>query len=34
MKYFELQCQYIDFDSKIFGMIIKKLTIEKFREAR
>ena len=34
VEYFELQCQYIDFDGKIFGVVIEKLAIEKFRGAR
>ena len=34
VEYFELQCQYIDFDGKVFGVVIEKLAIEKFRGAR
>jgi hypothetical protein len=34
VEYFELQCQYLDFDGKVFGTVLAKLTIEKFRGAR
>jgi hypothetical protein len=34
VEYFELQCQYLDFDGKVFGLVIEKLGIEKFRGAR
>jgi hypothetical protein len=34
VEYFELQCQYIDFDGKVFGVVVEKLAIEKFRGAR
>ena len=34
MEYFELQCQYLDFDGKVFGAVTERLAIEKFRGAR
>ena len=34
VEYFELQCQYLDFDGKVFGTVLAKLAIEKFRGAR
>ncbi|KAK5099459.1 hypothetical protein LTS08_006041 [Lithohypha guttulata] len=34
VEYFELQCQYLDFDGKVFGMVTEKLAIEKFRGAK
>ena len=34
VEYFELQCQYLDFDGKVFGAVTEKLAIEKFRGAR
>ena len=34
VEYFELQCQYLDFDGKVFGTVLAKLPIEKFRGAR
>ena len=33
VEYFELQCQYLDFDGKVFGVVNEKLGIEKFRGA-
>ena len=33
LEYFELQCQYLDFDGKVFGAVTERLTIEKFRGA-
>jgi len=34
VEYFELQCQYLDFDGKVFGTVTEKLPIERFRGAR
>lgn len=34
LEYFEMQCRYIDFDGKLFGTVLAKLPIEKFRGAR
>ena len=34
VEYFELQCQYLDFDGKVFGAVTEKLAVEKFRGAR
>ena len=34
VEYFELQCQYLDFDGKVFGAVTEKLAIERFRGAR
>ncbi|KIW99705.1 uncharacterized protein Z518_11118 [Rhinocladiella mackenziei CBS 650.93] len=34
VKYFELHCQYLDFDGKVFGTVHAKLIIEKFGGAR
>ncbi|OAG36189.1 splicing factor 3A subunit 3 [Fonsecaea monophora] len=34
VEYFELQCQYLDFDGEVFGAVLTKLAIEKFRGAR
>jgi hypothetical protein len=34
VEYFELQCQYLDFDGKVFGTVLAKLAVEKFRGAR
>lgn len=34
VEYFELQCQYLDFDGKVFGTVQAKLPIEKFHGAR
>lgn len=31
VEYFELQCQYLDVDGKVFGTVVAKLAIEKFR---
>jgi hypothetical protein len=30
VKYFELQCRYLDFDGKVFGEVMDRLPIEKF----
>ena len=30
VEFFELQCQYLDFDSKVFGAVTEKLAVEKF----
>jgi hypothetical protein len=34
VKYFELECRYLDFDGQVFGEVIERLEIEKFRGAR
>jgi hypothetical protein len=34
VEYFELQCQYLDFDGNVFGAVTEKLAIEKLRGAR
>ena len=34
VEYFELQCEYLDSDGKVFGTVLAKLPIEKFRGAR
>ena len=34
VEYFELQCQYLDFDGKVFGAVTERLAVEKFRGAR
>jgi hypothetical protein len=34
VKYFELQCCYLDFDGKVFGEVIDRLPIEKFHGAK
>lgn len=34
VEYFELQCQYLDFDGKVFGAVTERLAIQKFRGAR
>lgn len=34
VEYFELQCQYLDFDGQVFGTVTEKLPIERFRGAR
>jgi hypothetical protein len=34
VKYFELQCCYLDFDGKVFNEVIDRLPIEKFHGAK
>ncbi|KAK6374732.1 hypothetical protein LTR64_002846 [Lithohypha guttulata] len=34
VEYFELQCQYLDFDGKVFGTVTERLPIERFHGAR
>lgn len=34
VEYFELLCQYLDFDGKVFGAVTERLAIEKFNGAR
>jgi hypothetical protein len=34
VKYFELQCRYLDFDGKVFGEVMDRLPIEKFHGAK
>jgi hypothetical protein len=34
VKYFELQCRYLDFDGKVFGEVMDRLPIEKFYGAK
>ena len=34
VKFFELECRYLDFDGQIFGEVIERLEIEKFRGTR
>ncbi len=34
VKYFELQCRYLDFDGKVFGEVIDKLAVERFHGAK
>ena len=34
VEFFELQCQYLDFDGNVFGAVTEKLAVEKFRGAR
>ncbi|KAK5943797.1 hypothetical protein PMZ80_003078 [Knufia obscura] len=34
VEYFELQCQYLDFDGKVFGTVTERLPVERFHGAR
>lgn len=34
VEYFELECRYLDFDGDLFGTVVDKLKIQKFRGAR
>ena len=34
IEYFELQCQYLDFNGKVFGTVTERLPVERFHEAR
>jgi hypothetical protein len=34
VKYFELQCRSLDFDSNVFGEVMNRLSIEKFHDAK
>ncbi|KAK5080063.1 hypothetical protein LTR64_008773 [Lithohypha guttulata] len=34
IEYFELQCQYLDFDGKVFVTVTERLPVERFRGAR
>lgn len=34
VKYFELQCRYLDFDGKVFGEVMDRLPIEEFHGAK